>query len=93
MRGMKTSTIFSGSDIGKRLFALMLIVIIALTVDSQIGYIADFIPQQLSSNGGIAISVALAVVFVITQHLILDYVNHIAGSATTAHYGFRLESL
>jgi hypothetical protein len=75
MRGMKTSTIFSGSDIGKRLFALMLIVIIALTVDSQIGYIADFIPQQLSSNGGIAIFVALAVVFVITQHLILDYVN------------------
>ena len=70
MRGMKTSTIFSGSDIGKRLFALMLIVIIALTVDSQIGYIADFIPQQLSSNGGIAIFVALAVVFVITQHLI-----------------------
>ena len=37
----------------------MLIVIIALTVDSQIGYIADFIPQQLSSNGGIAIFVAL----------------------------------
>jgi len=75
MRGMKTSTIFSGSDIGKRLFALMLIVIIAITVDSQIGYIADFIPQQLSSNGGIAIFVALAVVFMITQHLILDYVN------------------
>ena len=75
MRGMKTSTIFSGADIGKRLFALMLIVIIAITADSQIGYIADFIPQQLSSNGGIAIFVALAVVFVITQHLILDYVN------------------
>ena len=53
----------------------MLIVIVTITIDSQIGYIADFIPEQLSSNGGILTFILIAVIFVITQYLILTYIK------------------
>ena len=75
MRQIKPATLLSGFGSNKKLYVLMLVAVVLITIDSQIGYIADFIPQQLSSNGGIAIFVAIAVVFVITQYLILDYVN------------------
>ena len=29
---------------------LMLVVIVTITIDSQIGYVADFIPEQISSK-------------------------------------------
>ena len=32
----------------------MAVATITVTVDSQIGYIADFIPEQISSNVGVA---------------------------------------
>jgi hypothetical protein len=32
----------------------MLVVIVTLMIDSEIGYIADFIPEQLSSRVGVA---------------------------------------
>jgi hypothetical protein len=48
---------FSSFD-GKKLLVIMSIVIVTLTVDSQIGYIADFIPEQLASSVGIAPSKA-----------------------------------
>jgi hypothetical protein len=63
-----------GTD--KRLFTLMLI-IITITIDSQIGYIADFIPKQLSSSTGIAIFVTIAAIYIITQYFILDYTKRI----------------
>jgi hypothetical protein len=75
MRQIKTATIFSEFDTSKRLFTLMLVVIVTVVVDSQIGYIADFIPEQLSSNGGISVFVVFAAVFAITQYLILAYVK------------------
>jgi hypothetical protein len=53
----------------------MIVVIATITVDSQIGYVADFIPEQLSSSGGIATFIAIAAIFIITQYLILAYVN------------------
>ena len=53
----------------------MVVVTITITVDSQIGYIADFIPELVSSNAGIAAFIAIAIIFAITQYLILAYVK------------------
>jgi hypothetical protein len=75
MRRIGTVSIFSRSNSDTRLFVLMLIVIVVITIDSQIGYVADFIPEQLSSNVGVFTFVVIAVIFVITQYLILDYVK------------------
>ena len=59
----------------KKLLILMVVVTITIMVDSQIGYIADFIPEQISSNVGIAAFTALAIIFAITQYFILAYVK------------------
>jgi hypothetical protein len=61
----------------KKLFALMLTVIVTLTVESQIGYVADFIPEQLSSGMGITVFIVIAAVFVVTQYVILGYVRQL----------------
>ena len=53
----------------------MVVVTITITVDSQIGYIADFIPELVSSNAGVAAFIAIAIIFAITQYLILAYVK------------------
>ena len=66
---------FSRFDVRKRLFTLMTILIIVVTVDSNIGYVTDFIPKQLSSNNGIIVFIALSVLFIITQYLVLAYVR------------------
>ena len=39
---------------GRKLLVIMTIVAVILTVESQIGTIADFIPEQLASSQGIA---------------------------------------
>ncbi|MFY9566201.1 MAG: hypothetical protein WAQ29_07620 [Nitrososphaeraceae archaeon] len=54
---------------------LMAVATITVTVDSQIGYIADFIPEQISSNVGVAAFILIAIIFAITQYLILKYVK------------------
>ena len=53
----------------------MVVVIITILVDSQIGYIADFIPEQLSSSVGVAAFIAIAIIFAVTQYFILGYVK------------------
>jgi hypothetical protein len=64
-------------DSDKKLFALMLTVIVTLTVESQIGYVTDFIPEQLSSGMGITVFIVIAAVFVVTQYIILGYVRQL----------------
>lgn len=59
----------------KKLLILMVVAIITIMVDSQIGYIADFIHEQISSSVGVAGFIAIAIVFAITQYFILDYVK------------------
>jgi hypothetical protein len=59
----------------KKLLILMVVVITTVTVDSQIGYIADFIPEQVSSNGGVATFIVIAIIFAVTQYFILGYVK------------------
>jgi hypothetical protein len=58
----------------KKLLILMVVVIITILIDSEIGYIADFIPEQLSSNTGLAAFIGIAIVFAITQYFILSYI-------------------
>jgi hypothetical protein len=44
-------------------------------IDSEIGYIADFIPEQLSSSTGLAAFIGIAIVFAVTQYFILSYIK------------------
>lgn len=67
---------FSSFD-AKKLLVIMSIVIVTLTVDSQIGYIADFIPEQLASSVGIAAFIGIWMIFTVTQYYILAYVKKI----------------
>ncbi len=63
---------FPTSRIGeKKLLILMSILALTFMVDSQIGYIADFIPERLVTNEGIALFIGIAVVFAMGGILIL----------------------
>jgi hypothetical protein len=62
-------------DSNVKLFIVMLVVIVVIIVDSEIGYLADFIPERISSDGGIAVFVAIAVIVSITQYLTLSYIR------------------
>ncbi len=59
----------------KKLLLLMSILVVTFLVDSQIGYIADFIPERLATIEGIALFIGIAVVFAIGGILVLEYVK------------------
>ena len=75
MRRKNTAPLFLRLDGNKRLFMLMVVTIIVITIDSEIGYVADFIPEQISSRGGVFAFIVIAAIFAITQYFILDYVK------------------
>jgi hypothetical protein len=77
LQRIKTAAIFSKIGPDTRLFVLMLVVTVTITIDSEIGYVSDFIPEQISSNTGVFVFILIAVIFVVTQYLILDYVKHL----------------
>ena len=64
----------SGFD-SENLLILMGVVIITILVDSEIGVIADFIPEQLSSSVGLATFIGIAIIFAATQYFILSYIK------------------
>jgi hypothetical protein len=51
----------------------MLVVITTIMVDSEVGLVADFIPAQISSSVGIAVFIAIVIIFAIMQFFILAY--------------------
>ncbi len=51
------------------------VVVTTLLIDSQTGYIADFIPEQISSSTGVAVFIGIAIIFAITQYFILVYIK------------------
>jgi hypothetical protein len=59
----------------KKLLILVSILVVTFMVDSEIGYIADFIPERLVTNEGIALFIGIAVVFAVGGILILQYVK------------------
>jgi hypothetical protein len=69
----------------KKLLILVSILVVTFMVDSQIGYIADFIPERLVTNEGIALFIGIAVVFAIGGILILQYVKTKESHARALH--------
>ena len=61
---------------GKKLLVIMITIAITLTIESQIGIISDFIPEQLASNEGIAAFIGIWAVFIAAQYYILAFVKH-----------------
>ena len=61
---------------GRKLLVIMTILAVVLTVESSIGYIADFIPEQLASRGSIAAFIGMFIVFVVSQYFILAFINY-----------------
>ena len=59
----------------KKLLIFMSILVVTFMVDSNVGYIADFIPERLVTSEGIALFIGIAVVFVVGGILILQYVK------------------
>jgi hypothetical protein len=59
----------------RKLLLLMSIIVVTFMIDSQIGYIADFIPDRLATNEGLALFIGIAVVFAVGGILILRYVK------------------
>ena len=72
---MPSALVVSAFD-GKKLLVVMTVLAVVLTVESSIGYIADFIPEQLASSEGIATFIGFFAVFVVTQYYILAFVNY-----------------
>ena len=66
----------SPSIIGdKKVITLVSILVVTFMLDSQIGYVADFISERLVTREGIALFIGIAVVFAIGGILILQYVK------------------
>lgn len=61
---------------GRKLLVVMTILAVVLTVESSIGYIADFLPEQLASIGSIATFIGIFAVSMVTQYFILAFVNY-----------------
>ena len=61
----------------KKFLILMIIVIITVMIDSEIGIVADFIPKQISSIWGIGAFLGVAIIFVVSQYFILSYLKQI----------------
>lgn len=76
MRLMGASGLSLSTFDGKKLLVVMTILAAVLMVESSIGYIADFIPEQLASTEGIATFVGIFAIFVVTQYYILAFVNN-----------------
>lgn len=72
---MPSALVVSAFD-GKKLLVVMTILAAVLMVESSIGYIADFIPEQLASTEGIATFIVIFAVSVVTQYYILAFVNY-----------------
>ena len=59
----------------KKLLILMGVVIVSILIDSEIGLVADFIPEQLSSSTGVAAFIGIAITFAITQYFNFSYIK------------------
>jgi hypothetical protein len=88
---LKIEAILAKFDTSKRLFMLMMVMIVAITADSLVGIVADFIPNQLSSRSGMFVFVVITVIFAITQYFILDYIKQ--SNKETRERAFRLQKL
>jgi hypothetical protein len=68
---------------GKKLLVLVSIMVVAMMVDSEIGFVADFVAEMISSPAGIALFICIAVIFAILQYFILGYAKKLSNESTT----------
>jgi hypothetical protein len=61
---------------GRKLLVVMIILAVTLTVESQVGTIADFILEELASISDIAGFIVIWVSFMVTQYYILALLKH-----------------
>jgi hypothetical protein len=57
----------------------MSVIVVTIIIDSEIGYVSDFIPEAISSNVGILVFIAIGVIFAVAQYLALSYLKQAAG--------------
>src|SRR4029078_10679130 len=64
---------------------IIVIMVVSVLVDSQLGIIADFIPEYLSSPTGLALFVSLTVFSIFSSYYLINNVKHI-NSLTVGRY-------
>jgi hypothetical protein len=57
--------------------------VVAMMIDSEIGFVADFVAEMISSPAGIALFICIAVIFAVLQYFILGYVKKLSNESTT----------
>jgi hypothetical protein len=68
---------------GKKLLVLVSIMVAAMMIDSEIGFVADFLAEMISSPAGIALFICIAVIFAVLQYFILRYIKKLSKESTT----------
>jgi hypothetical protein len=84
MSRTRWSLLTVSSSNSRKLLVIISIVVTTLTVDSQVGNIADFIAEQLASGVGIATFIGIGVIFAVTQYYILSYIKQGKSKESTA---------
>ena len=64
--------------------------VITVLVDSQIGLIADFIPEYLTSSFGISLFVGLTIFSIFSSFFMINYVRHINSLTAGKYAHFKL---
>jgi hypothetical protein len=69
---------------GKKLLVLVSIMVVAMMIDSEIGFVSDFLAEMISSPAGIALFISIAIIFAVIQYFILGYVKELRKEGGTA---------
>jgi hypothetical protein len=68
---------------GKKLLMLISTMVAAMMIDSEIGFVADFIAEIISSPAGIALFICISVIFAVLQYFIFGYVKKLREESTS----------
>ena len=69
---------------------IIVAMVISILIDSQIGIIADFIPEYLSSTAGVLLFVSLMVFLVLSSFFMIYYVKRIEDLTVAKYIHFKL---
>ena len=69
---------------------IIVVMVVSILVDSQIGIIADFIPEYLSSPVGLALFVSLTLFSILSSFFLIYYVKLIEDLTVAKYIHFKL---
>jgi hypothetical protein len=76
--------LFSASGFSeKKLLVLISILVVAMMIDSEIGFVSDFLAETISSPAGIALFICIVAVFAVIQYFIFSYVRKLRKESAT----------